>query len=754
MSVVRAWAPLLFQAAGGDQGCPRQAAPSEGATLLPNLNGSSILAAMRSRDASMSGEGRYREAVEGWKGVGPGQKGNWSALEVLLRRNEELRNDMAASRRALLWQAKVKTARLKGLLLALKERQESSSLTFFLDDRERDKEAEGRVPSKEREAETVQMLKDLRALAHNETVGTWQEVDQERLPDPKPVVVHSLTASIARAQRIPHWASVSSCVASLRRIEQVSVQIQSLSQARLDAESEAALAEAAQQRVGAQWRMVPAWRESWKDRSSWEEFPTGGLGLFLSAAEPNSPERRERQELAFWAMHMGLLWPMDAPAWSAVPGMNETQLIVARLEGKRELISKLATLAEWWRGEAESFGALQNSSEAHLADELASAQAACGVPQTVLDAVQFSAASGGTPLAGLCSAPELKRAEGRQAGGGSAAESSVPLVHPQAWRRAWVRGPGAQLGHAELALGAPGSSRPVNVSILVVLQHGVDLNEVMAKLSRCTEGLRGRGSPGGEKQIAAEVVIGVDASVLGWLGDSVMRALQRWSKPWLVTRIAFFSDGGAGLPLARAYNVLASVAQGDVLVLYDPAHQWPPTGSCNWLAHLTLSFRAWPRLALLGGYTGHMALYNTPGADYLDLRRTSWEPVHNRLQDPETKERVQFLLGAAFGPLALRRSAFLEVGGFETEGVGSSGALLEYDLCRRFWVAGAQCGMAFTASIDRLGLGKRQRLEKEAWKDVLLRGNEALGGGPELEGRIVAEVKRFNRFLKPLPIWE
>jgi len=58
------------------------------------------------------------------------------------------------------------------------------------------------------------------------------------------------------------------------------------------------------------------------------------------------------------------------------------------------------------------------------------------------------------------------------------------FLHPQVWRRDWVRGPGFRLGRLEAAPGVPGASRPVNGSILMVLQHGVDLNDVMLRLSR------------------------------------------------------------------------------------------------------------------------------------------------------------------------------------------------------------------------------------------------------------------------------
>jgi len=64
-------------------------------------------------------------------------------------------------------------------------------------------------------------------------------------------------------------------------------------------------------------------------------LPPGGLGLFVGGAKPNSEERQQRLELAFWAMHSGLLWPMDAPAWcQRHPGMNEAHLGAARARGQ------------------------------------------------------------------------------------------------------------------------------------------------------------------------------------------------------------------------------------------------------------------------------------------------------------------------------------------------------------------------------------------------------------------------------------
>jgi len=117
--------------------------------------------------------------VEGWEGGGTGAGGELECFGgAAAAATQSCDNGMAASRRALLWQAKVKTATLKGFSLSAGALGQCEP-HLLSTDRKRQSNGEGDSPSREQEAETAQRVRDLRAMARKHTVGTWQEVDQE-----------------------------------------------------------------------------------------------------------------------------------------------------------------------------------------------------------------------------------------------------------------------------------------------------------------------------------------------------------------------------------------------------------------------------------------------------------------------------------------------------------------------------------------------------------------------------------------------
>ncbi|KAG2499536.1 hypothetical protein HYH03_002482 [Edaphochlamys debaryana] len=167
---------------------------------------------------------------------------------------------------------------------------------------------------------------------------------------------------------------------------------------------------------------------------------------------------------------------------------------------------------------------------------------------------------------------------------------------------------------------------------------------------------------------------------------------------------AFASATAAELLLGL--NRLAAVAQGEVLlVLRDDAP--PPPQLCAWLHTAARAFAAWPRLGALGGggfvADWHPAAANRglafwDAANDLPMQFVSAVLRANDRPSPAASANGSATgidpaaAAAVAGPLAVRRSAWRQLGGVDAGlgGGAACGACGELDLSTRLWLAGWQ----------------------------------------------------------------
>ncbi|GIL62921.1 hypothetical protein Vafri_17101 [Volvox africanus] len=143
---------------------------------------------------------------------------------------------------------------------------------------------------------------------------------------------------------------------------------------------------------------------------------------------------------------------------------------------------------------------------------------------------------------------------------------------------------------------------------------------------------------------------------------------------------------------ARGYNRAAGLARGNYLIIWQD-DQLAPSQSSTWLTELLALFHAWPRLAIVGMNTYRLCKDREPTNRFLT---TSWNP------DPRTGVRWSFVQLVDFAPLAIRASAFSELGGLE-EGFsrpGDCGIWGDWELCSRAWLAGWQVGYLYLEGRD------------------------------------------------------
>ena len=124
-----------------------------------------------------------------------------------------------------------------------------------------------------------------------------------------------------------------------------------------------------------------------------------------------------------------------------------------------------------------------------------------------------------------------------------------------------------------------------------------------------------------------------------------------------------------------------------------------------------------------------------------------------KFRDPKTGLGFQFVSVADFAPLAVRRTAFMDVGMFD-EGmspVGESGILSDYEFCERSWGAGWQVGqMALSTTLK--GCEKPLRCEGGTFKGIsheLREKNQVLNAIPfDRRVRFREHVEIFEEVIK------
>ena len=167
---------------------------------------------------------------------------------------------------------------------------------------------------------------------------------------------------------------------------------------------------------------------------------------------------------------------------------------------------------------------------------------------------------------------------------------------------------------------------------------------------------------------------------------------EAWAK-------ASYSSKGLVIPVfsnniheVRSYNRLASLARGEVLVMM--ADDDKPPSDCSWMSKLVSIFDKWPATGVVGirNYNtchDHSFLYQRPQPNFIESdagNRGLW------FKDPKLPGDIplMFVEKVDMAPLAVRRSAYLHIGGMDetmTE-PGECGILTDWDLSLRMWVAG------------------------------------------------------------------
>lgn len=129
----------------------------------------------------------------------------------------------------------------------------------------------------------------------------------------------------------------------------------------------------------------------------------------------------------------------------------------------------------------------------------------------------------------------------------------------------------------------------------------------------------------------------------------------------------------------RAYNTLARLARGTVLALVQDDDLAP--SNCTWLRRIVSSMAHHPRLAA-AGTLGAVRLWGSKGVQAYE--------GHTFGMDRATGESAAPAELVDVGPLAFRRSAWLNTGGLDEAWgpLGQTGVISDWQLVLRQWLAG------------------------------------------------------------------
>jgi GT2 family glycosyltransferase len=184
----------------------------------------------------------------------------------------------------------------------------------------------------------------------------------------------------------------------------------------------------------------------------------------------------------------------------------------------------------------------------------------------------------------------------------------------------------------------------------------------------------------------------------------------------------------------RAYNRLARFARGTFLLLLQGDHCLPRASS--WL-HTGLGFfERFPRLGLIGGQVSPLSGRPLHNAHLTQVRRAaqmgfdevpfkkiaesiSWgappcRPIPSRVAagggSAVDGVAFRFVAGVNIGPLLVRRSAFLQAGGFDEafSCAGEPGIQLDLELSLQLWRRGHQVGVWYSGASNGVG-GRKTR---------------------------------------------
>ena len=184
---------------------------------------------------------------------------------------------------------------------------------------------------------------------------------------------------------------------------------------------------------------------------------------------------------------------------------------------------------------------------------------------------------------------------------------------------------------------------------------------------------------------AQELIVCEDGSVDG--SEAVWRSLLNRPNDFLVQ--------SNDLHEIRTYNRAVSFARGQFIGLLQD-DDIPPERP-RWLADAIALFQNDPQLAILGCWNGWRF-------DFEKSEGSIGSPVGRgilsdgsglSLIDPELRLPFQYVEAVGIGPMFVRRTDFLALGGFDLRlsGPGEPGIWLDYDICLRAWSSGRRVGV-------------------------------------------------------------
>ncbi|GAX84233.1 hypothetical protein CEUSTIGMA_g11656.t1 [Chlamydomonas eustigma] len=161
--------------------------------------------------------------------------------------------------------------------------------------------------------------------------------------------------------------------------------------------------------------------------------------------------------------------------------------------------------------------------------------------------------------------------------------------------------------------------------------------------------------------------------------------------------LASYNTSGLVIPVfsnniheIRSYNTLARLARGDILVLMQD-DQMPRTDEgCKWMKDVVSLFDRWPDTGVIGLHKNVHCWHE--------------EGYPGMFVDPETGIHAHWAQKVDLAPMAVRRTAMLQVGGFDEtlSEPGMCGIISDWEFSQRMWISGwAVMGLGYKLEMDQ-----------------------------------------------------
>ena len=137
----------------------------------------------------------------------------------------------------------------------------------------------------------------------------------------------------------------------------------------------------------------------------------------------------------------------------------------------------------------------------------------------------------------------------------------------------------------------------------------------------------------------------------------------------------------------RTYEKAIHMSEADFVCLLQDDDVLPDNN--DWLDYAMFLFEKYPDLAVIGGARGKINFARNGSEDFgLNKKAIPYK-------EPEAKKDMMFIESVNIGPYFIRKSVFLELGGWDRRcsNAGEPGILFECEFCYRVWKAGYQVAL-------------------------------------------------------------